>query len=143
MSILKTHIEFRSESFPKNDIELSDNDGSIWGYTLAVFLSGELQKNGLQVFEFICEDWGYLIPLASEDLEGIWIGCTHYEEFENGFLVFIEPSNPIVKKGFFRKIDISEKIIKVSNVLDKILTNNPNIYAQRWWGESDMKLIAR
>ncbi|EXA84078.1 hypothetical protein J527_3611 [Acinetobacter baumannii 1267820] len=57
--------------------------------------------------------------------------------------MFINPFNPIVRKGFFKKIDISDKINQISQALEMILMNDPLIYAQRWWLEEDMKLITR
>ena len=111
------------------------------GYTLAKYLAEELPKHGVNVLDFLNEDWGYLIPLADEKFKDIWIGCNHYQEYENGFLVFINPCRPIIKKGFFKKIDISEQLTFVANILNEILTTNPKIYAQHWWDEKDMKLI--
>ena len=65
MSLLKTHIEFRSDNFPQTSEEQKNWDGQIWGYTLAKYLSEELPKHGVTVSEFLNEDWGYLIPLAT------------------------------------------------------------------------------
>lgn len=141
MGLLKTHIEFRSDHFPQTSEEQKEWDGQIWGYTLAKYLAEELPKHGVNVLDFLNEDWGYLIPLADEKFKDIWIGCNHYQEYENGFLVFINPSKPIVKQGFFKKIDISEQLTFVANILNEILTTNPTIYAQHWWDEKDMKLI--
>ena len=141
MSLLKTHIEFRSDNFPQTSEEQKDWDGQIGGYTLAKYLSEELPKHGVTVSNFLNEDWGYLILLADEKFKDIWIGCNHYQEYENGFLVFINPSKPIVKKGFFKKIDISEQLTFLATILNEILTTNPTIYAQHWWDEKEMKLI--
>ena len=141
MTLLKTHIEFRSDNFPQTAEEKEEWDGQIWGHTLAKFLSEELPKHGVNVLDFVNEDWGYLIPLADEKFKDIWIGCNHYQEYKNGFLVFINPSKPIVKKGFFKKIDISEQLIFLATILNEILITNPTIYAQHWWDEKEMKLI--
>ncbi len=143
MTLLKTHIEFRSDNFPPTSEEKEEWDRQIWGHTLAKYLSEELPKYGLNVSDFINEDWGYLIPLADEKFKGIWVGCNHYQEYENGFLVFIDPCRPIIKKGFFKKIDISEQLTFVADILNEILTTNPEIYAQHWWDENDMKLIGK
>ena len=95
----------------------------------------------VNLLDFVNEDWGYLIPLADEKFKDIWIGCNHYQEYEDGFLVFTNPSKPIVKKGFFKKIDISEQLIFLATILNEILITNPTIYAQHWWDEKEMKLI--
>lgn len=139
---LKTHIEFRSDHFPRVPNEIGQEE-HIWGYRLAQYLSNRLVDSGFDVSDFIKEDWGYLIPLKNDEFKDIWIGCNHYAEFYNGFLVFINPFNPIVRKGFFKKIDISDKINQISQALEMILMNDSLIYAQRWWLEEDMKLITR
>lgn len=139
---LKTHIEFRSDHFPRVPNEIGQEE-HIWGYRLAQYLSNRLIDSGFDVSDFIKEDWGYLIPLKNDEFKDIWIGCNHYAEFDNGFLVFINPFNPIVRKGFFKKIDISDKINQISQALEMILMNEPLIYAQRWWLGEDMKLITR
>lgn len=104
MGLFKTHIEFWSDNFPQTSEEQKEWDGQIWGYTLAKYLAEELPKHGVNVLDISHEDWGYLIPLADEKFKDIWIGCNHYQEYENGFLVFINPSKPIIKKGFLRKL---------------------------------------
>ena len=71
--LIKTHIEFRSDNFPPTSKEKEEWDRQIWGHTLAKYLSEELPKYGLNVSDFINEDWGYLIPLADEKFKGIWI----------------------------------------------------------------------
>ena len=39
----------------------------------------------------------------------LWIGCGNYEEYPDGFLCFIEPSKPFVRK-WFRKIDTTDRL---------------------------------
>lgn len=139
---LKTHIEFRSDQFPRTENEIGGEE-HIWGESLAHYLSDQLSRYGLSTRGFIQEDWGYLISFEDDEFKDIWVGLNHYEEFDNGFLVFINPSNPIIRKGFFKKIDISEKISRVAHALEAILMNDSLIYDQRWWLEEDMKLISR
>ncbi|WP_173912800.1 hypothetical protein [Acinetobacter sp. Marseille-Q1618] len=141
MTFYKTHIEFRSDSFPQTPQEKEVWDEQVGGILLAQYLAVELEKHGIEVLGFNIEDWGYLISLSNEQFSEIFIGCNHYLEYENGFLVFIHPSKPIIKKWFFKKIDISEQLTILANILNEILTTNPEIYAQHWWSEEEMHLM--
>lgn len=141
MTFYKTHIEFRSDRFPQTPQEKEEWDEQVGGILLAQYLTAELEKHGIEVSGFNIEDWGYLISLSDEQFSDISIGCNHYLEYENGFLVFIHPYKPIIKKWFFKKIDISEQLTILSNILNEILTTNPEIYAQRWWSQEEMRLI--
>ncbi|MCJ8145654.1 hypothetical protein MKI79_01795 [Acinetobacter sp. A3.8] len=142
MELIKTHVEFRSDSFPITDKEKEEWDGQVWGYLLAEFISKELTRCGVHVYGFLQEDWGYWIELGGE-FEDLNLCCNHYEEFENGFLVFMDPHKPIIRKGFLKlkKVDISDQQTKLSNLLEQILQNHSDITDIRWWDESDMKLI--
>ena len=56
MTLLKTHIEFRSDNFAQTAEEKEEWDGQIWRHTLAKFLSEELPKHGVNVLDFVNED---------------------------------------------------------------------------------------
>lgn len=141
MTFYKTHIEFRSDSFPQTSKEKEEWDEQVGGILLSQYLTAELEKHGIEVSGGIAEDWGYLISLSDENFSDIWIGCNHYLEYENGFLVFIHPSKPIIRKWLFKKIDISEQLTILANILNEILMANPEIYAQRWWSQEEMRLM--
>ena len=54
------------------------------------------------------------------------------------YLVFIEPSKPVIHKGLFGKIDTTAEITKIAEALDKILTTDPEIRDVRWWNEEEL-----
>src|SRR5215467_1066330 len=99
---MRTHLEFVSTSFSA----LPEDDGQVNpvsnGKRLAEFLSGELPRHGFAVTGMNPEDWGWRIDLEHRDFP-LWVGCGGYPEYQNGFLCFIEPSRPFVRR-FFRKL---------------------------------------
>ncbi len=50
----KTHIEFRSDHFPRVPNEIGQEE-HIWGYRLAQYLSNRLIDSGFDVSDFIKE----------------------------------------------------------------------------------------
>jgi hypothetical protein len=62
----------------------------------------------------------------------LWIGCGNYEEYPDGFLCFIEPHKPTIRK-FLRKIDTSARVGALREAIDQLLSTNPGIRDKRWW----------
>lgn len=133
---MRTHVEFRSDKFPPYpDEEVQVNPG-LWGKRLAEHLRAQLAGKGIAVGEIYAEDWGWAVPLH-HDAFPLWIGCGHYQAYPNGYLVFIEPSQPILRKGLFKKIDTTADVERIAAVLDGILRTDPEIRAVRWWKEDE------
>ena len=57
---------------------------------------------------------GYIIYLENEKYQPIWIGCGYYEEYHNGFLIFLNPSQPIIRQWCFKKINILDQLIELA-----------------------------
>jgi hypothetical protein len=106
-----THVEFRSDRFPAYEGEDEQTNPGLWGKRLAEFLRDKL---------------------PAEEGFRMWIGCGHYEEYPDGFLCFIEPHTPDVRK-LFRKIDTRERVASLQRALDKVLSEADGIRAKRWW----------
>jgi hypothetical protein len=66
------------------------------------------------------------------DSFNLWIGCGHYQEHADGYLCFIEPHEPYIRK-FFGKVDTKERIESLRQALDKILVEADGIREKRWW----------
>jgi hypothetical protein len=132
---MKTHVEFRSSAFPALDGEEDEINPGRWGRRLAEFLKRELEAEDIPTDDIYFEDWGVALPIKNEDFP-MWIGCGNYEEYEDGFLCFIEPSKPVVRR-LFRKIDTTSRVTQVSDALDKILRRSPEIREVRWWTEEE------
>lgn len=133
---MRTHVEFRSTKFPSYPGEESEVNPDLWGKRLAEYLHRNLRERGIEAGEIYSEDWGWVVPLRHEPFP-MWIGCGHYQEYDDGFLVFIEPSKPTVRKGWFKKIDTTKDVARVAETIDAILTSNPDIRDVRWWTENE------
>jgi hypothetical protein len=125
-----THVEFRSDLFPPYEGEDEETNPGRYGKRLAEFLVAGLRKAGIACKEPGPEDWGWRIDVQN-DAFALWIGVGVYEEYEDGFLCFIEPHAPIVKK-LFKKIDTRGPVEAVQRALDAALQSEPGIRDVRW-----------
>jgi hypothetical protein len=132
---MRTHIEFQSSEFPAYPGEEGEINPGRYGKRLAEFLHSALSNLGFETRDIYSEDWGWVVPIHN-DAFPLWIGCGNREEFENGFLCFIEPSKPFVRK-FFRKIDTTETVERLATALDQVLSKSPGISKLRWWSENE------
>lgn len=128
---MQTHVEFRSDRFPAYDGEEQQVNPSLWGKRLAEFLRDNLRNEGFDTEEPIAEDWGWVVPVANEHFR-LWIGCGRYQEYPDGFLCFIEPHTPFVRK-LSRKIDTQARVASLQRAIDKILSEASGIREKRWW----------
>jgi len=132
---MKTHVEFRSDKFPPYEGEEEQINPDLWGKRLGEYLKKKLGPEGIETDELIPEDWGWCLPVKN-DAFSMWIGCGHYQEYPNGYLCFVEPSKPIIRR-LFKKIDTTQQVSRVTKALDKILTSDPEITDLRWWDEGE------
>jgi hypothetical protein len=129
---LLTHVEFRCDLFSSYESEEEGvNFETVWGKRLAEFLHGELRAEGFETEEPFAEDWGWILPIAN-DRFSLWIGCGNYEEYPDGYLCFIHPDKPFVRR-FFKKIDTRPRLTQLQRALDKVLTTTPGIHDIKWW----------
>ena len=126
-----THLEFRSDRFPPYEGEEDLVNPGLYGKRLAEFLRDELRKEGFEASEPFAEDWGWVVPVRNPEFH-LWIGCGHYQEYPDGFLCFIEPHKPFIRR-FFKKIDTSVRISALQSALDRILSEDSGVRAKRWW----------
>jgi hypothetical protein len=126
-----THVEFRSNRFPAYDGEDREVNPGLWGKRLAEFLRDALRGEGFETQEPFAEDWGWVVPIANRQFR-LWIGCGHYQEYPDGYLCFIEPHTPSVRK-LFKKIDSRERVESLQRALDKVLSEDVGIREKRWW----------
>src|SRR5882757_7634283 len=122
---MRTQVEFRSDAFPSESGEEAAVNPGRWGAALARFLRQELSNRELAGRAHIAEDWGYCIPIENPAFD-LWVGCGNYEEYPNGFLCFIEPKTPFVRKAC-RKIDVRSRVEEVAGALDAILRGHPGV----------------
>lgn len=134
--MLRTHVEFRSDAFPAQPGEDTQVNSGRWGKMLADYLRVELTSRQLPGSDPYAEDWGWAVPI-NNDAFPVWVGCGNYEEYPDGFLCFIEPSKPYVRK-LFRKIDTTARIEQVAEAIDAALKSHPSVRDLRWWTESEI-----
>ncbi|WP_345973271.1 hypothetical protein [Sulfurimonas diazotrophicus] len=120
---METHVEFRSTLVSSVQ-------------ELATVLFEQLKQEGVQVRDPFSEDWGWTIPICN-DAFPIWIGCGQCKEYVDGFLCFIEPRKPYVRKFLFKKISTTQTVETIQKALSKVLAQNEEIYNIKWWTEYD------
>ncbi len=133
---MKTNIEFATERFPAVAEETAQVNRGRHGKRLAEYIAQNLSRHGFSVAGVVAEDWGWKIQIENKDFP-VWIGCGNYEEFENGFLCFLEPAKPSVRK-FFKKIDTLPTMARLADALEKVI-RQPETSATRirWWSASE------
>jgi len=129
---MKTHVEFKSDSFPAYDGEDKLINPGRWGKRLAEFIAAGLPSRGFTPKAPLAEeDWGWVLAVENEAFP-LWIGIGNYEEHPNGFLCFIEPPEPAIRRFLFKKIDTRERIEALQRAMDDILTGE-KISDKRWY----------
>jgi len=127
---MKTQVEFRSSKFPPYEVEQEQINPGLWGKRLAEYLREKLRTDGIQTGDIYSEDWGWALPIQNETFP-TWLGCGHQDGADDEFLVFIEPSKPLIRK-WFKKIDTTAFVGRVAVTLQKILASDPEIRDVRW-----------
>ena len=140
-SELQTYVVFRSDRFPACEGEEKLVNPGLWGRRLADFLRDRLRAEGFEAKDPSAEDWGWRLPIGNEQF-GLWIGCGNYQEYPDGFLCFIEPHKPVVRK-FFRTLDTRPSVSGLQRALDKILVESAGIREKRWWTHGEFNRLAR
>jgi len=121
-------VEFRSSAFPAMESEGQLLNPGRWGKRLADFLFAALSELGFLVANPEPEDWGWILCLRDSDCR-VWIGCGNYEEYENGFLVFV-----VLRRLFRRSNEADRQLVdRVVRSLDEVLGSHPEIGGIVWW----------
>ena len=127
---MKTQVAFRSDKFPPYEGEEEQINPGLWGKRLAEYLVERLTEKGIQTEEIIAEDWGWYIPIRNEGFR-LAICCGHQDGDADEFLCFTDPSTPIAKK-FFKKIDATAHLTRLTEALQQILSSDPGIREVVW-----------
>jgi len=132
---MRTHLEFRSAAFPALPEENETVNPGRFGKRLAEFLAAGLPGQGIAVTGFSPEDWGWRIDLANAGYP-LWIGCGNYDEYEDGFLCFIDPSKPFIRK-FLTKVSTVETVERVAAAMQAIFESSAKVREMRWWATGE------
>ena len=128
---MRTHLEFQSDLFPAGEGEEEEVNPGRWGKSLAQHLAAGLAKRGFSVASPHSEDWGWVVPIDTPEFK-TFVGCGNYEEHPDGFLVFIEPSRPYVRR-LWRKIPTEAVVAPLADALDQILRETDGVRELVWW----------
>jgi len=127
---MKTQVEFRSAKFPPYEGEEEQINPGLWGKRLAEYLVQKLAEKGIKTHDIIAEDWGWYVPIQNEGFR-LALCCGHQYGDSDEFLCFTDPATPIVKK-FFKKIDATAELTKLTEALRQILSSDPDIRDVTW-----------
>ena len=133
---MRTHVEFRSTGFRAYENEDEQINPGVFGKRLADFFAAGLPAQGFKVRCVGAEDWGWMVELENETFP-LWIGCANYDEFENGFLCFIEPSKPFIRK-WFKKIDTCATVERLALAIETLLLGSGQVSQLRWWSVDEI-----
>ncbi len=137
---MKTRVEFKSNKFPSHndDTEGLNYSVGIYGKRLAEYLQEKLPIYGVKTNDAFAEDWGWCIEIAHKGNYFLSVGCGSFNEesSDGGFLCFITPNKPYIRK-WFKKIDVRDDIKKVFSALSLILSKDPEIYDVLWQKEKN------
>jgi hypothetical protein len=136
MVALRTHVGFRSDAFPARTGEEEQINPGRWGAALVEYLGPQLTQRGFTPKAVITEDWGYLIDLENPEFR-LWIGCGNYDEYPDGFLCFIEPSKPFVRR-WLRRVETADRVNAVADALEAALKTHARIHDVRWRTEAEV-----
>jgi hypothetical protein len=137
---MKTYVEFRSNDFPPYADEEDEINPRRFGRRLAEFLVNGLKDSDFEPQPPIAEDWGWVVPIKNAGFN-LWIGCGNYDAYPDGFLCFIEPHTPFVRRFlFFGRIDVTARVASLREALDALLSHHPGIREIRWWTHEEFNL---
>lgn len=142
--MLKTIVEFKFDDYQRYDQKTySDEEGILVQKTedIAQYIFSILKNRYHLNIELYSENWGWqiVIPLPEKTM---YLGISVYEEYSNGFAIFISPNTPILRKFLFRKLDITHHIMLLQNYINLILKSHPGIYDVQWWEENEFRCVA-
>lgn len=127
---MKTQFEFCSSNFPPYEGEEEQINPGLWGRRLAEYLVEKLEEKGIATEKMIAEDWGWYIPVQNEGFR-LGLCCGHQNGDDDEFLCFTDPGTPVVRK-FFRKIDATPQLTRLTDAVHQILASDPEIRELTW-----------
>lgn len=133
---MRTHVEFISPDFPPYPGEEEEINPGRFGKRLAEFLARGLQAHAFRVTGVGLEPWGVRVDINNPGYP-LWVGCGNYENLENGFLCFIEPSTPFVH-NWFRKYPTAATVERLATAIEAVLKSAGKVSSIRWWSEREI-----
>jgi len=131
---MNTQVEFRSRSFPAREGEEEEINHGRWGIALAEYLAEGVSKRGFVADVGGYEDWGVYVIVENDEFP-LMIGCGNSEDGDDGFLAFVDPSKPEIRKGIFRRqvINARPTIERLVNALNETLCAHDDVHNIEWY----------
>lgn len=123
-----THFEFRANA-PLDH----GTDRRPGGQKLIQMLAEQLSLHGIVVSEPIEEDWGWCIYATSNDVR-VMVGCGPYQEYEDGWLAFVEPPKGL--RAWFERGSITAASTKTAAAMRDVIAEDGRFRDLRWWTDS-------
>ncbi len=142
--MLKTIVEFKFDDYQLYDQKTYADEGGILVQKtedIAQYIFSILKNRYHLNVELYSESWGWEIEIPLAEIT-MYLGISVYEEYSNGFAIFISPNTPILRKFLFRTIDITHHIMVLQNYINIILKSHPGIYDVMWWEENEFRCVA-
>ncbi len=142
--MLKIIVEFKFDDYQLYDQKTYADEGGILVQKtedIAQYIFSILKNRYHLNVELYSESWGWEIEIPLAEIT-MYLGISVYEEYSNGFAIFISPNTPILRKFLFRKIDITHHIMVLQNYINIILKSHPGIYDVMWWEENEFRCVA-
>ncbi|ELY1690651.1 hypothetical protein [Acinetobacter baumannii] len=142
--MLKTIVEFKFDDYQLYDQNLSAEDGNTLVQKtedIAQYIYSILKNRYHLNIELNAERWSWEIEVPLPEIT-MYIGISVYEEYSNGFAIFISPNTPILRRFLFRKLDITHHIMLLQNYINVILKSHAGIYDVQWWEENEFRYVA-
>ncbi len=142
--MLKTIFEFKFDDYQLYDQKTYAGEGGILVQKtedIAQYIFSILKNRYHLNVELYSESWGWEIEIPLAEIT-MYLRISVYEEYSNGFAIFISPNTPILRKFLFRKIDITHHIMMLQNYINIILKSHPGIYDVMWWEENEFRCVA-
>lgn len=127
---VKTQVEFRSPKFPAFEGEEDGINPGVWGKRLVEYLAEHLSARGIPTGDAIAEDWGWYLPVPNDGFR-LALCCGHQDGEDDEFVIFTDPSKPVVRRGF-KKVDTAPALQRLTDVLQQILSADPDITDVVW-----------
>lgn len=123
-------LVFRSGKFPPYEGEEEETNPGRWGKRLAEYLRDTLPQHGFVVKDLVPEDWGCFVEVENPKFP-LAVACGHYQEWPDGYMCYIEPDKPFVRR-WFRKVDGRPVTSRLAAAVEAIFQDDPEIRDVHW-----------
>jgi hypothetical protein len=100
------------------------------GREVIATLAEGLPPLGIVVCEPVEEDWGWCLFATTNGVRPM-VGCGPYEEYDDGWLVFVEPPRGL--RAWFKRDSITAATTKIAAAMRDVIAGDGRFHHLRWW----------